>query len=122
MCPNPPPEFRQARRSTCEHRRISPAYWCEAAAYTPQDGRSFLLGSYPTATGRLALRWLRHRARDIADQLDVPTARPVRHWITNDAEHERALAALAEGRTYTITVFENSTRYTLSARPTGSAR
>jgi hypothetical protein len=105
------------------HRRTPlPVFQCEAVAYTPQAGRCFPLGSYPAATPRLALRWLCHRARDIADQLDPPAAQPVRHWISDHAEHERAMAALVEGQPYTFTAFEDSTRYTLSAQPTGSAR
>ncbi|MCQ4083162.1 hypothetical protein NGB36_21770 [Streptomyces sp. RB6PN25] len=65
---------------------------------------------------------MRRRARDIADQLDPPTARPVRHWISDHAEHERALALLARGETYTFTIFDDATRYALSAHPTGNAR
>ncbi|MBV9023548.1 MAG: hypothetical protein JO362_07080 [Streptomycetaceae bacterium] len=85
------------------------------------ERRAFPLGSYPAATPRLALRWLRYRAGDIADQLDALAARPTRHWINDHVEHEQALSLLARGETYTFTIFDDTTRYALSAHPTGNA-
>jgi hypothetical protein len=120
---DPPPASRTSppgrHRKTTATRR---GYQCEAVAYTPQEGRAFPLGTHPAATPRLALRWLRRRARDIANQLDAPAARPVRHWISDRAEHERALTILARGETYTFTIFDDATRYALSAHPTGNPR
>lgn len=118
-CSDSPEEVGPARH---EPAPIRTGYRCDATARTPQDGRSFPLGSSPATTPRLALRWLRRRARDIADQLDPPAARPARYWIRDDVEHERALSVLTHGETYTFTIFDDSTRYTLSARPTGTAR
>ncbi|MBE9498249.1 hypothetical protein IHE61_04645 [Streptomyces sp. GKU 257-1] len=63
-----------------------------------------------------------HRAGHIADQLDTPAARPVLHWLDDQAEHEHALSLLTRGETYTFTVFDDTTRYALSARATRSAR
>ncbi|WP_411121335.1 hypothetical protein [Streptomyces sp. x-19] len=74
------------------------------------------------ATPRLALRWLRSRAIDIADQLDAAAARPIRHWLSDHAAHEYALFALARGDSYLLTIFEEATRYTLSASPAWSAK
>lgn len=91
--------------------------WCEATAYTAY-GAGFRLGSTPARTPRLALRWLRSRAQDAADQLDAPAARPVRAWLTDEPEHERALHLLAHGDPYALTAYEDSTRYVLTVRPT----
>ncbi|WP_301129710.1 hypothetical protein [Streptomyces cacaoi] len=91
-------------------------YWSEAVATVPL-GRTYWLGSTSARTPRLALRWLHARARDIADQLDPPAARPVRHWIHDDQEHERALRHLANGQLYAFTAIEDDTRYVLTARP-----
>lgn len=92
-------------------------YWSEALAATPL-GRTYWLGSTSAPTPRLALRWLHARARDIADQLDPPAARPVRHWIHDHQEHERALCQLVSGQRYVFTAIEDGTRYILTARPT----
>lgn len=92
-------------------------YRSEAVAAIPH-GHTYWLGSTSAPTPRLALRWLHARARDIADQLDPPAARPVRHWISDHQEHERALRQLVSGRPYTFTATEDSTRYILTASPT----
>lgn len=92
-------------------------YWCEAIAHTHQDGCVFWLGSHLTATPRLALRWLRSRVRDVADQLDPAPAHPARCWLDDQTEHERALAALVGGELYALTLADDTTRYLLSARP-----
>ncbi len=97
-------------------------YWCEAIAHTHQDNRVFWLGSHPASTPRLALRWLRSRVQDVTDQLDPAPARPALHWLGDHAEHERALASLAGGELYALTLADDTTRYVLSARPVGSSR
>ncbi|MFD1830403.1 hypothetical protein ACFSJS_12100 [Streptomyces desertarenae] len=97
---------------------LTRSYWCEAIAHTPNDGRTFWLGSHPTTSPRLALRWLRQRARHISDQLDPLAARPVLHWLDDDQAHEHAMAALAHGAMYSYTVFDDAVRYLLTARPT----
>ncbi len=96
---------------------LTRSYWCEAIAHTPDDGRTFWLGSHSTTSPRLALRWLRHRARHISDQLDPPAARPVLHWLDDDQEHEHAMAILAHGALCTYTIFDDTVRYLLTARP-----
>ncbi len=100
----------------------SAGYWCEALAHTPQDGRGFWLGSARTPTPRLALRWLLRRTQDVLDQLDPAATWPAHEWLIDLPEHERALAALARGEMYALSIHEDTTRYTLTARPTGSAQ
>ncbi|WP_405804065.1 hypothetical protein [Streptomyces sp. NBC_01187] len=122
--PLPPQESH--RRGPDRHRPSSTTpqrgFHCEAAAYTPNAGRSFPLGACSAATPRLALRWLLHRASHIADQLDAPAAEPLRHWLSDQAEHEHALSLLAKGETYTFTIFDDAMRYALSACATRSTR
>ncbi|AYN43776.1 hypothetical protein D9753_20370 [Streptomyces dangxiongensis] len=92
---------------------------CRAAAYPLDEVRSIPLGSHDATSPRLALRWLRERARDITDQLDAPYAQPGLHWLTDEAEHERALAYMTGGTGYQLTLYDESTRYVLLAYPVG---
>jgi hypothetical protein len=96
---------------------LSSGLWCEAIAYTCL-GPAVWLGSKPATTPRLALRWLRSRAQDIADQLDPATAWPLRAWADDVFEQDRVLLRLTQGGFYTVTVCEDTTRYVLSARCT----
>lgn len=89
--------------------------WCEAIAYTSL-GPAVWLGAKPATTPRLALRWLRSRAQDIADQLDLASAWPLRAWADDLGEQDRALLSLRQGGRYTVTAREDATRYVLSAR------
>ncbi|MFJ4619915.1 hypothetical protein [Streptomyces sp. NPDC088812] len=41
--------------------------------------------------------------------------------MTDEAEHERALAYMTAGTGYQITLYDESTRYVLVAHPTGAA-
>ncbi|PJE97197.1 hypothetical protein CUT44_13960 [Streptomyces carminius] len=93
------------------------AYWCEAIAHTPDDGRTFWLAAHHTSSPRLALRWLHIRARHISDQLDPPAARPVLAWLHDDQAHEHALTVLAHGAPYSHTIPDDAVRYLLTARP-----
>ncbi|GGU86542.1 hypothetical protein GCM10010211_60780 [Streptomyces albospinus] len=97
-------------------------YRCEAVAHAPHEGHSVSLGLRSAATPRLALRWLRGRATDITDQLDAPAARPVRHWLSDQAAHEYALLALTRGDSYLFTIYDEATRYTLSVSPAWNAK
>lgn len=92
-------------------------YRCEAAAHTREYPVPFALGTYTAPTRRLALCWLRARAGDIADQLDPPFAQPLRHWLADQHQHEAALSTLANGRTFTHTVFDDEVLYLLAAEP-----
>ncbi len=104
-------------QSPASLRQHSTVYWSEAAAVVPLVSTHWL-GSHSATTPRLAMRWLRSRAQDIADQLDAPAAAPVVHWLQDHEEHEHALRLLAVGRSYTFTAFEDGTRYILTIRPT----
>ncbi|MFD7991301.1 hypothetical protein [Streptomyces mexicanus] len=93
-------------------------YQCQAVAYPMDEARSISLGSHGATSPRLALRWLRERTRHITDQLDAAYARPGLHWLTDETEHERALAYLTAGTGYQLTLHDDSTRYVLAAYPT----
>ncbi|MCX4477759.1 hypothetical protein OOK44_15070 [Streptomyces cellulosae] len=95
-------------------------YLCRAAAYPLNEVRSIALGSHDATSPHLALRWLRERTQHITDQLDAAYARPGLHWLTDEAEHERALAYLTSGTGYQLTLYDESTRYVLLAYPAGA--
>ena len=96
-------------------------YWCEAVAVSPLHDRVFWLGSHPAGSPRLALRWLRGRALDLADQLDLAHARPVFGWLNDAGEMQRAMSALTAGEMYDLSVYDDHARDLLSARPTSPA-
>lgn len=95
------------------------AYRCWAAAYPLHQTSAILLGSHGAASPRLALRWLRERTGHVTDQLDAAYAQPGRYWLTDEAEHERALTYLATGTAYQLTLYDENTRYVLIAYPPG---
>lgn len=95
----------------------APRYRCEAVAHVLHEGRFICLDLGSATTPRLALRWLRGRARDIADQLDPPAARPVRYWLSDSTAHEDALRALAGGESYLFAIRDEAVHYTLSVSP-----
>lgn len=95
-------------------------YTCRAAAYPLYETSSINLGSHQTTSPRLALRWLRERTGHVIDQLDTAHAQPGRHWLTDEPEHERALAYLTTGTAYQLTLHDESTRYVLVAYPPGA--
>ncbi|MGW3202680.1 hypothetical protein [Streptomyces sp. NPDC001135] len=99
----------------------APFYQCWAAAHPLHEDRFITLGSYGAASPRLALRWLRERTSHITDQLDAPYAQPGQHWLIDEFEHERALAYLAAGTAYQLTLHDENTRYLLVAYRTGAA-
>ena len=110
--------------TTASHERLAAAedstwYRCWAVAYPAHETRSIPLGAHNTASPRLALRWLRERARNVTDQLDAAYAQPGRHWLNDEPEHERALAYLTEGTAYQLTLHDENTRYVLVAYPPG---
>ncbi|MEU8749780.1 hypothetical protein AB0C88_04790 [Streptomyces chartreusis] len=80
---------------------------------------AILLGAHGAASPRLALRWLRERTGHVADQLDAAYAQPGRYWLTDEAEHERALTCRATGTAYQRTLYDENTRYVLIAYPPG---
>jgi hypothetical protein len=97
--------------------RVRTGYQVQASAHYP-DGRSASLGSTAATTPRLTIRWLRRRTRDVADQLDPPYARPLRAWLNDDTEQERALARLAHGERYELQAEDDGgVAYVLAAWP-----
>ncbi|MBY8882143.1 hypothetical protein [Actinacidiphila acidipaludis] len=96
-------------------------YRCEVTAHGASE-QIISLGASATRNRRLALRWLTGRAQDVTDQLDEPYARPGRHWQTDMAEHERAMAVLAQGSPYSVTFTDDACRYRLTIHPRGSSR
>ncbi|MEE4540645.1 hypothetical protein V2S66_01525 [Streptomyces sp. V4-01] len=96
-------------------------YWCEVTAHTAAD-EALPLGACAARNPRLALRWLSRRAQDVTDQLDEPYARPGRHWLTDTAEHERAMATLTQGHPYTVIFTDDTCRYRLTIHPCGSSQ
>ncbi|MFI9341287.1 hypothetical protein ACIG0D_08475 [Streptomyces sp. NPDC052773] len=55
----------------------------------------------------------------MVDQLDTAYAQPGHYWLTDETEHERALAHLTSGSAYQLTLYDDSARYVLTASPTG---
>ena len=94
-------------------------YRCWAAAYPLHETKTIALGSHSAASPRLALRWLRERTRHVTDQLDNAYAQPGRYWLTDEAEHERALTYLSTGTAYQLTLYDETTRYVVMACPPG---
>jgi hypothetical protein len=94
-------------------------FQCLAAAYPHHQPRSITLSLHEATSARLALRWLKERTSHVTDQLDTPHAHPGRHWLTDEAEHERALTYLTTGTAYQLTLYDEHTRYVLVAYPPG---
>ncbi|WP_425265169.1 hypothetical protein [Streptomyces regalis] len=99
--------------------RSTGEYLCRAAAYPLHEASSIPLGSHDAASPRLALRWLRERTSNITDQLDAAYAQPGHYWLTDEAEHEQALAYLTTGTAYRLTLYDETTCYVLVAYPPG---
>ncbi len=108
----------QAREAP-EWRRIRGAYHARVVAQEPDGSQVLLsLGEHRADSPRLALRWLRGRVQDVADQLDPPYARPVWAWLVDVNEHAWALDFLAAGDPYVFRATdEDGTRYVFTAEP-----
>ncbi|CAL9301769.1 hypothetical protein SUDANB66_03414 [Streptomyces sp. SudanB66_2053] len=114
MLTSAPPEALNASRRPLPYR-------CRAAAYPLNEVRSVPMGLHDATSPRLALRWLRERTRHITDQLDAAYAQAGLHWLTDETEHERALAYMTGGTGYQLTLYDGNTRYVLVVHPTGAA-
>jgi hypothetical protein len=106
--------------SPVEEAAVGVAYRCEVTAQGAGE-QAISLGACATPNRRLALRWLIDRAQDVTDQLDEPYARPGRDWQTDMAEHERAMAVLAQGSPYSVVFADDTCRYRLTIHPRGSS-
>lgn len=93
------------------------AYWCEAVAHVPVDGRSFWLAAGPVSSPREALGWLTNRAQLLAEQLDHSAAQAARGWLADDLAHQRILLTLTEGSLFMHTIADDGVCHVLSARP-----
>ncbi|MBU7597969.1 hypothetical protein JGS22_010160 [Streptomyces sp. P38-E01] len=101
---------------TRPHLATKLTYWSNATAFVRPSHHPIPLGNEPTNTPRLALRWLQTRAAHIADQLDPAESRPALHWLEDHQEHEHALHLLTQGAAYRFTIYDDTTRYVLTAR------
>ncbi|MEV0281624.1 hypothetical protein AB0I22_35280 [Streptomyces sp. NPDC050610] len=99
-------------------------YWCECVAYFLEAGNPYVahLGGHATPSPWTAVMWLAQRAGHIADQLDHPSARPVRAWLEDGREHAHAVARLGRREPYAFVICTGQLRFTLSASPTAIDR
>lgn len=97
--------------------RVLTGYRTQATAHLP-GGQRVHLGGVLAKTPRLAIRWLRERTGHVADQLDLPYARPLVAWLHDDQEWQWALDGLARGESYVVRACdEERTLYVLTAEP-----
>lgn len=89
----------------------------DCVAYAIHDRRLFWLGGHSAESPWAALTWLATRAEHIAEQIDPHAARPLRAWLDDGTEHERALAKLGRGAAYSFLVRDGLLIYILSASP-----
>lgn len=89
----------------------------DCVAYAIHDRRLFWLGGHSAESPWAALTWLATRAEHIAEQIDPHAARPLRAWLSDGTEHERALAKLGREATYSFLVRDGLLLYILSASP-----
>ncbi|MGW8374247.1 hypothetical protein [Streptomyces sp. ODS28] len=116
--------------------------WCECTLAPLDDSREWLVTGYRAPTPRLALRWLQHHTRRLAnltdphpdmvwvpaealcrvpDVVEVSTApdpaAELRAWPDDVGEHDQALATMREGLLYRFAVDDGSLRYRFTVRP-----
>lgn len=95
----------------------APTYRADCVAYALHDRRLFWLGGYGAVSPWAALTWLATRAEHIAEQIDPGAAAPLRAWLNDGTEHERALAKLGREAAYSFLVRDGLLLYILSASP-----
>lgn len=109
-------------RSIRPDERSRDSYSACLVAHSP-GGQRVTLGAHRTDSPRLALRWLRGRTQDVADQCDPPYARPMYAWLVDTAEHARALDLVTAGEPYAFHVTDgDGTRYVFTAEPAETRR
>lgn len=102
----------QAPVQACVRRGV---YSARVVAHAP-GGPRVPLGEHRADSPRLALRWLRGRAQDVADQMDSPYARVVLAWLDDADEHAWALEFMTAGEPYVFRATdEDGTRYVFTA-------
>jgi hypothetical protein len=92
----------------------------ECAAFGADAERICQLGSHTSGNAVTAVIWLGWQATHLADRLSGSAARPLRIWLSDDAEHTRATEQLLAGHAYMLTASEGSFHYVLTAIPTSA--
>jgi hypothetical protein len=90
---------------------------CVGLAYSTGTTHLVHLGGHTAASPLGALVWLGWRASHIADQLDPTAALPVRAWLADGREQERAVTRLGAGDPYLLWIYDGPDHYLLSATP-----
>jgi hypothetical protein len=90
---------------------------CVGLAYATGNTHIVHLGAHTAESPLGALVWLGWRAAHIADQLDPAAAGPVRCWLADGGEHERAAARLGAGDPYFLWIHDGPDHYLLLATP-----
>lgn len=119
------------------------SYWCQLSAGPADHSAAIVLGCSPVRNRRLALRWMRGQAQRVVRALDpdpsdwwvanaplhqVDTsfhapdpAEALRVWVADAWEHDAVMRVLNRGQPYSLTVYDQSAYYSLSARPASVA-
>ncbi|MGG2458273.1 hypothetical protein ACO0M4_00305 [Streptomyces sp. RGM 3693] len=96
-------------------------YRAELVVHRP-SGPSIDLGGVVTYSPRRAVRWVRTRAEQVAQQLGVPPGVGEWGWLGDQVDFGRAVGGLMAGNPVTLTVVDaEGCAYALVARPGGGA-
>ncbi|MFE7295316.1 hypothetical protein [Streptomyces sp. NPDC057579] len=96
-------------------------YRAELVVHRP-SGPSIDLGGVVTYSPRRAVRWVRTRAEQVAQQLGAPSGAGVLDWLGDQVDFGRAVYGLMAGNPVTLTVVDaEGCAYALVARPGGGA-
>jgi hypothetical protein len=91
-------------------------YWCECWTQSPATGANpALLGSFESSSPRQAIHWVRTGLLTIASALDEEPYRQARYWVTDGQTY--SAQALHQGRSFSLTLTQRSTRITWTVRP-----
>ncbi|WP_411120790.1 hypothetical protein [Streptomyces sp. x-19] len=94
-------------------------YRAELVVHRP-DAPSIDLGGVVTYSPRRAVRWVRTRAEQVAQQLGVPGGTGALDWLGDQVAFGRAVYGLMAGNPVTLTVVDaEGCAYALVARPGG---
>ncbi|MFI2203806.1 hypothetical protein ACH47Z_24105 [Streptomyces sp. NPDC020192] len=81
-----------------------------------------VLGECRANSSGSALRWLHDRAARLTRRSVAGLGQPVRAWLRDAGELERALALVAAGKSYVSTAVDTwGMRYAFTAEPVGGA-
>lgn len=101
--------------------RLRAGFQSRAVAHT-HGGPVISLGENRANSPRLAMRWVRDRAEQLAHQLDAPYARPVHAWLGDKEELEWAVEFVTAGQPYVFTARDDQwTRYVFTAALVGGS-